>query len=83
MDLMLTDLIFDGLVNGCLEVLEPQGCKGIVDKFYWDLHDGMFSVILTEDYLCGYIVPICDVKYEKLSEKDYVIKVLKDKDSKV
>lgn len=39
----------------------------------------MFSLVLTEDYLCGYVMPLCDEKFKNLPVEDFIRKILIDK----
>ena len=78
-DELFMDAILNASQNVCEEVLEAQTCSALAAKYRQELIEAIFSLILTEDYICGYIVPLCDTKYENLSETEYVKNILKDK----
>jgi len=54
-------------------------CGPVLNIFTDLVVDNMKGFLVTEDYICGYLVPICDEKYVALSPDDYIDDVLKDK----
>lgn len=59
-DEIVVNLFLTSIHNVCLEVSDATTCKHLIQKFKEPFYNGMFSLVLTEDYLCGYIMPLCD-----------------------
>ena len=61
-------------------MLSAYSCRAIAKKYRQQLIDAFFNIVMTEDYICGYVVPLCEpAKYDKLNEEDYIQRILSSK----
>ena len=63
----------------CSEVIHRDSCEALAEKFKHLVLKHAFSLIVTDEYVCGYLIPICEQKYEGMPVEDYAWSVLKDK----
>ena len=63
----------------CSEVIHRDSCEALAKKFKHLVLKHAFQLLVTDEYVCGYLIPICEQKYEGMPVEDYAWRVLKDK----
>lgn len=78
-DQLITDLIFTAGMNACQEYLDYEACLVLGHKFLTLWLDSFFSLFVSDDFFCGYLLPLCDEKFVELPFREFANRVLKDK----
>jgi hypothetical protein len=78
-DKLLVDLIVTLGVNICSDILSLDLCRILAAKFETIVMKHMFTLIVTDDFICSYLMPLCDHTYDALTVEDYAWRLLKQK----
>lgn len=66
-----------------MEIWGPSFCHSFVTKFIDFFIDNLTEMIFHEDFICGYLIPLCqgegEKNYEELLAIEYINDVLRDK----
>jgi hypothetical protein len=83
-DKIVADLFGTVLGNACRDFVDPVSCDQIFELQRESFMQSAFDLLITEDYICNYLLPLCtdeaEIKdYQGLSAKEYALRVLEDK----
>ena len=78
-DDLIAEFIFTAGLNTCQEVLDYEVCLVLGHKFLSLGIDSFFSLFLSDDFFCGYLLPLCNEKFIELPFREFANRVLKDK----
>lgn len=77
-DELIVEAILTLSMNVCLEVTSRQACLHLKKKLKDMVVETLFKLVITENFICSYIVPLCDRKFNQLSDEDYIRDTLSD-----
>ena len=66
-------------MNTCQEYLDYEACLVLGHKFLSLWVDSFFSLFMSDDFFCGYLLPLCNEKFVELPFREFASRVLKDK----
>ena len=75
-DVVIVDALFTLGINVCLEVASRQTCNNLKERFKDMIVETLFKLVITENFICSYIVPLCVRKFNQLSDEDYIRHIL-------
>ena len=59
-DELAVDLGLTFVVNVCSDYLNVDSCKSLAKKFKYITWKHFFGLFVTEEFVCGYLMPLCD-----------------------
>jgi hypothetical protein len=78
-DELLIDFLSTISINVCAELIDRELCESLNEKFKAYYMSHFFNLFVTEEFACGYILPLCEKHYAELSVQDFAWGILKDK----
>jgi hypothetical protein len=62
-DEVIVEALFTLGMNVCLEVTNRQACIHLKERFKDMFVETLFKLVITENFICSYIVPLCEKKF--------------------
>lgn len=59
-DELLVDVIVTTGINVCSEIISQDSCRSLAKKFKANIMTHFFNLFVTDDFICGYLMPLCD-----------------------